>query len=94
MAFEPHELAEGLDRLFARLGLHATCAHSAATRYDYDVTLGDGLHAHITVRPLPAERLNYLGLLPRTLLEAHAEERADLTALRQDVVLAFLRVTG
>ena len=94
MAFEPRELAEGLDRLFAKLGLHVTCAHTAATRYDYDLILRDGEPAHITVRPLPAERLNYLGLLPRTLLEARADDRADLTALRQNVMLAFLRVAG
>jgi len=94
MAFAPHEIAAGLERLFAKLGIAAVSHHPSSTRYEYDLTLDAGHAARLVVRPLPAERRTYPTVFPRTLVEAEADAGVDLAALRRQVLCAFLRVMG
>ncbi|MFQ5666562.1 MAG: hypothetical protein ACE5I7_09040 [Candidatus Binatia bacterium] len=94
MAFEPKEVAAGLERVFKKLGLAWSCERQASAQYEFHVTLRDGERAQVVVRPLPPERMTYLGAFPRTLLEARADDGSDLEPLRREIVIAFLRVTG
>jgi hypothetical protein len=94
MAFEPAALAAGLEQLLDKLGHAWSCVRNAPTDYELTVTLSSGGHARLMVRPLPPERMTYVGLFPRTLLEVQADDRSDIDALRSAILLAFLRVTG
>lgn len=94
MAFEPAEVAAGLERLFHKRGIRWSCTATAPDHSQFTLTLNDGTTVHIDVRPLPAERKTYVGFFPRTLLEVHADTGAQLDTLRRDIVLAFMRVTG
>jgi hypothetical protein len=93
MAFAPSEVAAGLQRLCVRLGLDWACEHGTED-FHFRVTLPGGGQARLSVRPLPQERMTYVGFFPRTLLEARADDGPDLEALRREILLAFLRVTG
>jgi hypothetical protein len=93
MAFAPSEVADGLQQLCDRLGLDWACEHSAEDLH-FRLTLPGGGQARLSVRPLPRERMTYIGFFPRTLLEARAEDGSDLEAFRREILLAFLRVMG
>ncbi len=94
MAFAPAEVAAGLERLFTRLGVGWSCTARSPAEFTFEVHQPPADRTRITIGPLPPERMTYIGFFPRTLLEAHAENGADLDALRREILLAFLRVTG
>src|ERR1700687_1714164 len=89
MAFEPAELAAELEQFFAKRGWRWSGEHASSTEYAYTVALADGPTLVVVVRPLPAERMTYVGLLPRTLLEVRCTNGADIEALRREFLLAF-----
>jgi hypothetical protein len=94
MAFAPEDVAIGLERLFAKLGLSWTCERESSSVCTFSVSLPESRETLVAVRPLPAERLTSAEWVPRTLLEAQTRTGGDLGALRRAIVLAFLRVTG
>lgn len=94
MAFEPAEVAAGLERLFHKRGICWSCSSAARAHYQFTLTLQDAATVQIEVGPLPAQRMTYVGAFPRTLLEARSTGGANLEALRRDIVLTFMRVTG
>ncbi len=97
MAFEPAEVAAGLERLFRKLGIVWSCACRSPGHYEFRLTRRDGEPTQvviIVVQPLPAERVTAAGFSARSLLEARAATGVDLDALRKQVLLAFMRVMG
>jgi hypothetical protein len=94
MAFEPADVAAGLERLFAKRGICWSCSSAAPEHYQFTLPLHDAATVQIEVRPLPVQRMTYVGVFPRTLLDARSTGGADLEALRRDIVLTFMRVTG
>ena len=94
MAFEPADVAAGLERLFRKRGIRWSRTATAPDHSQFTLTLNDGATVRIDVRPLPAERKTYVCFFPRTLLEVHADSGTQLDTIRRDIVLAFMRVTG
>jgi hypothetical protein len=94
MAFEPAEVIAVLERLFDKRGIHWVRVSVESDRHQFTLTLNDGARVQVDIRPLPAERMTYVGVFPRTLLEVHAGSQAHLRGLQRDIVLAFMRVTG
>jgi hypothetical protein len=94
MAFAPADVAAGLERLCHKRGIAWSCSSTVPEHYQLTLTLHDTAAVQIEIRPLPAHRMTYVGAFPRTLLEARAAAGVDLEALRRDIVLAFMRVTG
>jgi hypothetical protein len=93
MAFAPGDVAAGLQRLCDRLGLDWACEQRADDTH-FRLTFPGGGQVRLSVRPLPSERMTYVGFFPRTLLEARADDGSDLEAFRREILLAFLRVMG
>jgi hypothetical protein len=93
MAFASDEVVAGLQQLCDRLGLDWACEQGAGAAH-FRLTLPGGAQALLSVRPLPPERMTYVGFFPRTLLEARADDGSDLEGFRRQILLAFLRVTG
>lgn len=93
MAFEPADLAAELEQYFRKRGWRWSGTQASPSEFAYTVTL-PAVVIMVGVRPLPAERMNYVGLLPRTLLEVRSANGADIEPLRRDFLLAFLRVMG
>jgi hypothetical protein len=92
MAFAPAEVAAGLEELFAARGYAWTFNDDGSTRR-YHVACPAVI---IEVGPLPDAQRQPTPFATRTLLRATSAGAppAELTALRQGIVLAFLRVMG
>ncbi len=94
LAFEPEEVAAGLERLFARRALSWSRPVAAGRRVEFTVTGLSGGDARVSVEPLPVERKTGASFFPRTLLRLGADDQAALDRLRRDIMLAFMRVMG
>jgi hypothetical protein len=95
MAFTIAEVAIGVERLLDKLG-HPWSRIDAEGGTAFRITLPSGRDADLTIGPLPAARLTYASFFPRTLLTVTSKEAGEkeMRALRQEVIFAFLRVTG
>ncbi len=94
VAFALEEVANGLERLFARRDRPWSRRAGGGRHYEFVTELADGTQAVVIVAPLPIERQTYASFFPRTLVQAHAEDADGLENLRRDIILTFLRVMG
>ncbi len=94
VAFAPEEVANGLERLFARHDRPWSRRAGGDRHYEFATELAGGTQAVVTVAPLPMERQTYASFFPRALVQARAEDADGLENLRRDIILTFLRVMG
>lgn len=95
MAFPPADVVAGVERLLDKLGYSWQRRESGESSV-FTAKRADAPTVELEVGPLPLDRQSYVSFFPRTLLVARSDEAGEreIAALRQAVIMAFLRVTG